>query len=188
MDKIHEIYSGYKDVVERFGEGKIQKRFMDLSQIYKEFLVKENLTGTVKVNSFMLIHAIMDYFTDISRLKDFHNIDFTNTYKTKAYEISWLLRRKPLQVMEDGHEELVYINEEFILSYAISFITTNKENLEFQDLSQVRLQCFNGFIESFYYHLKYRNCSAQALELALLSFEAGLMLNPNLSEGTSTEG
>lgn len=98
MDKIHEIYSGYKDVVERFGEGKIQKRFMDLSQIYKEFLVKENLTGTVKVNSFMLIHAIMDYFTDISRLKDFHNIDFTNTYKTKAYEISWLLRRKPLQV------------------------------------------------------------------------------------------
>ena len=55
MDKIHEIYSGYKDVVERFGEGKIQKRFMDLSQIYKEFLVKENLTGTVKVNSFMLI-------------------------------------------------------------------------------------------------------------------------------------
>lgn len=25
MDKIHEIYSGYKDVVERFGEGKIQR-------------------------------------------------------------------------------------------------------------------------------------------------------------------
>ena len=178
MDKIQEIYASYGDIVEKVGLEKIQKRFMDLNQSYIDFIESENITNQVTINSFMLIHAIMDYFTDILRLKDFHKIDFTNSYKTLAYEISWLLRRKPIQVLEDEHEELVYINEKFILSYTINFITIGRESVRYQDLSKVRQQSFNGFIESFYYYLKYRNCSAQALELALLSFEAGLTINP----------
>lgn len=179
MDKIQEIYESYGDITGKFGLDVVQKRFMDLNQTYVDFINKENIADKVTINSFMLIHAIMDYFTDISRLKDFHKIDFTNSYKTVAYEICWLLRRKPIQVLEDRHEELVYINEKFILSYALNFITTSKESVRYQDLSKVRQQCFDGFIESFYYHLKYRNCSAQSLELALLSFEAGVTLNPN---------
>lgn len=43
------------------------------------------------------MHAVLDYFTDINRLKHFHEISRTNLYKTKAYEISWLLRRRPIQ-------------------------------------------------------------------------------------------
>lgn len=180
MDKIQEIYESYGDITQKVGIDIVQKRFMDLNQAYVEFIKSENIADKVTINSFMLIHAIMDYFTDISRLKEFHKIDFTNSYKTMAYEISWLLRRKPIQVLEDYQEELVYINEKFILSYAINFITTCKESVRYQQLSKIRQQCFNGFIESFYYHLKYRNCSAQSLELALLSFEAGVTLNPNL--------
>ncbi len=180
MDRIREIYESYGDITEKVGIDIVKKRFMDLNQAYVDFINSENIADKVTINSFMLIHAIMDYFTDITRLKDFHKIDFTNSYKTMAYEISWLLRRKPIQVLVDQQEELVYINEKFILSYAINFITTTKESIRYQDLSEIRRQCFNGFIESFYYHLKYRNCSAQSLELALLSFEAGVTLNPNL--------
>lgn len=180
MDRIQEIYESYRDITEKVGIDVIKKRFMDLNQAYVDFINRENIADKVTINSFMLIHAIMDYFTDITRLKDFHKIDFTNSYKTMAYEISWLLRRKPIQVLEDQQEELVYVNEKFILSYAINFITTTKESIRYQDLSEIKRQCFNGFIESFYYHLKYRNCSAQSLELALLSFEAGVTLNPNL--------
>ena len=180
MDRIQEIYASYGDIVNKVGKEKIQQRFMDLHQAYVDFINSENISDKVVVNSFMLIHSIMDYFTDISRLKGFHQIDFTNSYKILAYEISWLLRRKPIQVLQDELEELVYINEKFVLSYTINFITTSKESIPYQDWSKIRRQCFNGFIESFYYHLKYRNCSAQSLELALLSFEAGLTLNPQL--------
>lgn len=180
MDKIQEIYASYGDITNKIGLDKVQKRFMDLNQAYVEFVQTENISDKVKINSFMLIHAVMDYFTDITRLKEFHQIDFTNSYKTLAYEISWLLRRKPIQVLEDGREELVYINEKFILSYALNFLVTSKESIRFQDLDKVRQQCFNGFIESFYYHLKYRNCTAQSLELAFLSFEAGLTINTNI--------
>lgn len=177
MDKIQEIYEGYGDIVQKVGMDKIVKRHADLYQTYMNFIESENIKDKVKINSFMLAHAIMDYFTDISRLKDFHKIDYTNSYKTIAYEICWLLRRKPLQVMVDEEEALVYINEKFILSYTISFLS---QNGLYDSLDSLKKKSFNGFIESFYYHLKYRNCSAQALELALLSFEAGIALNPNL--------
>lgn len=180
MDRIQEIYESYGDIVKKVGFDEVKKRFMDLNQAYVDFINSENIADKVTINSFMLIHAILDYFTDISRLKEFHKIDLTNSYKTMAYEISWLLRRKPIQVLEDQREDLVYINEKFILSYAVNFLTTSKESIRYQDLSKVRQQCFNGFIESFYYHLKYRNCGAQSIELALLSFEAGMTINPNL--------
>lgn len=180
MDRIQEIYASYGDIINEVGVDTVRQRFMDLNQAYVDFVNNENISDKVIINSFMLIHSIMDYFTDISRLKDFHKIDFTNSYKTLSYEISWLLRRKPIQVLQDELEELVYINEKFVLSYTINFLITSKESTRYQDLSKVRQQCFNGFIESFYYHLKYRNCSAQSLELALLSFEAGLTLNPQL--------
>ena len=180
MDRIQEIYESYSDITQKVGYDAVQKKFMDLNQAYVDFIKKENIADKVTINSFMLIHAIMDYFTDISRLKDFHKIDITNAYKTVAYEMCWLLRRKPIQVLEDQQETLVYINEKFILSYAINFITASKESRHYFDISEIKQKCFNGFIESFYYHLKYRNCSAQSLELALLSFEAGLTLNPNL--------
>ena len=180
MDKIQEIYESYGDVLRKIGANKIEQRYMDLYQAYMEFINSEGIAEKVKINSFILAHAIMDYFTDISRLKDFHKIEFTNTYKTMAYEISWLLRRKPIQVIKDEEESLVYINEKFILSYTISFLTKNEERTFYEDWSEAKRQSFNGFIESFYYYLKFRNCNAQTLELALLSFEAGLLLNRNL--------
>ena len=115
MDKIQEIYEGYGDIVQKVGLERIIQRHMDLYQAYKDFIDTEKIADKVKINSFMLAHAIMDYFTDICRLKEFHKIEYTNSYKTIAYEICWLLRRKPLQVLEDEEESLVYINEKFIL-------------------------------------------------------------------------
>lgn len=34
---------------------------------------------------------------------------------------------------------------------------------------------FDGYLDSLFYYLKYRNCSSQALEFALLSFGAGIV-------------
>lgn len=180
MDKIREVYDSYADIMEKVGLEKIDKRYKDLHQIYIEFIKKECVENKVRINTFVLAHAIMDYFTDITRLKDFHKIEYTNNYKTMAYEINWLLRRKPLQILEDEQESLIYINEKFVLSYTISFLTRNRENNTYCELGDFKQKVLAGFIESFYYHLKYRHCDAQSIELALLSFNAGITLNPNL--------
>ncbi len=134
------------------------------------------------------MHAVLDYFTDISRLKHFHKITRTNSFKVISYEISWLLRRKPLQVLEDGREELVYINEKFVLSYIMSYLTHLVGTDFYDDLKPKNQEAFDGFIDSLYYYLKYRNCNSQALELALLSFGAGIVAaNHDLNMNTDSK-
>ncbi len=68
MDKIQELYTSYDDIVNKVTLQRVQERFRDLNQSYIDFIESENISDKVKVNSFMLIHAILDYFTDISRL------------------------------------------------------------------------------------------------------------------------
>ena len=123
MDKISILYDDYSDIVKEFGKKRIQERFQNLCVAYNKFINERQINDSVKLNSFTLMHAVLDYFTDISRLKKFHKISRTNTFKIVAYELSWLIRRKPLQILEDDREELVYINEKFVLSYIMSYFT-----------------------------------------------------------------
>ena len=183
MDRISQLYENYADILEEFGRDRIQDRFNDLYSSYEKFIENLNLSGNVCINDFVLMHAILDYFTDVSRLKSFHKISRTNAFKVVSYEISWLLRRKPLQILTDNNEELVYINEKFILSYTISYLTKLVGSDFYNELSPENQKSFDGFIASLYYYLKYRNCSSQVLELALLSFGAGVVAaNHNLHE------
>lgn len=175
MDKIEQIYDNYADIVQIVGKEKITKRFADFNQMYEEFINEMEIKDKVKVNPTSLIHALMDYFTDITRLEDFHKIKDPNKYKYRAYEISWLLRRKPLQILDDA-EELVYINEKFLLSHTLSFLIDDFEN-ENLVLSEDKQKYFDGFIESYYYYLKYRDCSPQNLEMVFLSFDAGKLFD-----------
>lgn len=179
MDKIEKIYADYNEIVNKIGLDKIEKRFSDLNEMYEKFIDDMEIRNDVRVDPLILMHAIMDYFTDISRLKDFHKIRLTNSYKIKAYEICWLLRRKPIQILNSDRDDLVYINEKFILSFTMSFLTRNKKNDFYLSLNETEQKSLNGFIESLYYYFKYRNCSSQSLELALLSFEAGMMIGHN---------
>lgn len=51
----------------------------------------------------------------------------------------------------------------------------------YDKLSQENQDAFDGYIDSLFYYLKYRNCNSQALELALLNFGAGVVAaNHNL--------
>lgn len=174
MDKISILYDDYLDIVLEFGKDRIQERFQDLCVAYNKFIDERKLNKSVRLNSYTLMHAVLDYFTDISRLKKFHKIKRTNSFKIIAYELSWLIRRKPLQILEDEKEELVYINEKFILSYVMSYFT-QLVGFDFYDkLEENNRKAIDGYIDSFYYYLKYRNCNSQALEFALLSFGAGV--------------
>lgn len=129
----------------------------------------------MKLNSFTLMHAVLDYFSDISRLKKFHKIRKTNTFKIMAYEVSWLLRRKPLQILQDEKEELVYINEKYILSYILLYFSRLVGEEFYDELDENNRKIFDGFIDTLYYYLKYRNCNSQSLEFALISFGAGVV-------------
>lgn len=174
MNNISIMYDEYKDILVEFGEERVQERFQDLYVAYEKFIEDMGIENDVKLNTYTLMHAVLDYFTDISRLKSFHKIKKANSFKVTSYEISWLIRRKPLQIITDEKEELVYINEKFILSYVMSYFSQIVGVDFYENLNEVNRKIIDGFMNSFYYYLKYRNCSSQALEFALISFGAGV--------------
>lgn len=175
MDKIELIYDNYDDVVKIFGEDKIAERHATLLDVCTDFIKRKQLDDKVNIDAYLLMHAVMDYFSDIARLKEYTNIKLVNSYKVIAYECYWILRRKPIQVLNEGDEKLVYINEKLVLMLIIAFLTEKfPDNFE-TTLSEKRKEAFNGFIKSLYYFLKYRSVTAHNLEMILLSFCAGIV-------------
>lgn len=174
MGKIENLYDDYSDILAEFGKDRINNRFQNFCTAYQEFVVVSHIENDVTLNSFSLLHAVLDYFTDISRLKKFHKIEHTNSFKIVAYEISWLLRRKPIQILKDETEELVYVNEKFVLSYVMSYFTKLVGSDFYDGLRENNKRVIDGYVNSLYYYLKYRNCNSQTLEFALLSLGAGI--------------
>jgi hypothetical protein len=166
-----DVYSdtcGYRELINEFGRGKIEKRLEMLLDVLKDFINKFNYKNKVIINELTLIHTLFDYFADISRLKSFHHIETVNEVKILAYESYWFLHRKPLQQLEND-DEILYVNERFILTRIIKFLTDekDKENLL---LHEEEMWFFK---DTLFYFLKYRNLSPQAIEFFLTSFIAG---------------
>lgn len=186
MVNIEKVYEDYSDIIEQFGLDKIKDRYRNLSTAYNTFIREMNWENEVHLNGLILMHAIMDYFTDVSRLKKFHEIELINLYKIKAYEISWLLRRKPLQVYSE-EETLVFANEKFLLSYAIDFLFEGAGDDWYDSIPSKVKDELGGYIDSLFYYFEFRECDPKSLELAFLSFEAGKIMKLNQVEKQSVQ-
>ena len=172
MDKVAAIYDDYDDVLKIYGD-EVKKRFADLLSSYTDFIIATELDGKVAVSKTSLMNAVLDYFSDIIRLKRFHQIENTNKYKIFAYEISWLLKRKILQILDENDDSLVFINEKFLLSYTLNFIENEFPFYYDSNSNKSLTDRFDGFVESYYYYLKYRNCDPKALEIIFMAIDAG---------------
>ena len=172
FNSIKAIYIKYDDLVKEFTIEKLEERFVTLLTASTEFINKMGYAESVKVEEITLLCTILDYYSDISRLKAFHNITHVHETKVISYEAYWLLKRKPFQVLNNDINVL-YINEKFVLSRIIhcicqdnneSVLTLNNEKLSF-------------FTDTLFYFLKYRSLDAQTIELLILSFNAGMIFS-----------
>lgn len=136
------------------------------------------------INTRVLFHMLLDYFSDIKRLQDFHEIQ-ANSVKKISYETYWILRRKPIQIkpefeeIEDDElqENLVYANEKFVAMYIFSSIK-EKTGLDVvnMNLTLPNQKILDGYMSTLYYHLKFRTYNPQTIELAIHSIYAGLAM------------
>lgn len=179
MRYISSSYETYDELISAFGEEKISDRIEQISSEMSDFIAAHALDEDVYVHDLALTHAVMDYFSDIKRLKDYAEIEHANDIKIKAYETYWLLRRKPIQLRSSHleNDKVLYANEQFLLSRLVSFLVGNELDAP---LSGDRGDQFIGFTETLYYYLKFRKCDPQSLELMLLAFRAGTVVNPAL--------
>ena len=181
LDQIKALKETYESLIRLFGEIEIEnryKKFIDSIEEYLQYFCKQHdiKREIFFVNRRMLLIAIFDFFTDVSRIKDFHQIVEVNEYKAKAYEAAWFLRRKPIQVIDDDpdsvNESVDYINEQFVFNYLLGFLIGGKDEIAKIKKSK-KVNHVKGFLDSLLYYLKFRECEPRALELMLTAFMAG---------------
>ncbi len=175
MNNIENTYIRYDDLIAAVGgEDKIKSRIEQISQEMLDFLEINGLKSVAYIHEMALTHAVMDYFSDIQRLKDYQNIEHVNEIKIKAYETFWLLKRKPLQLREQiDDDRYLYVNEKFLLTRLTSFMLGDNINMPIVGKKSV---AFRNFLDTLYYYLKFRRCDAQSIELMLLAFKAGQII------------
>ena len=90
--------SSYKEMIyNTVGRDKYEERVKSLVDAAQQFIDEAGYGDVVVCNSRIMNMVVLDYYSDIVRLKDFHGIEFVRQEKIWAYTIAWIIRRKPLQ-------------------------------------------------------------------------------------------
>lgn len=74
-----------------------EKRYKNLLIQIQDVLEGLGILDKVEINTDLLGQAVLNYFEDVDRLKDFEGIKRINEDKIYGYETFWLLRDKPIQ-------------------------------------------------------------------------------------------
>jgi len=165
---VENIHITYSMILEVFSDEKINNRYEVFYDKIQRYIDAKDLNEKVHIDKGLLQQVIIDYFTDIYRLKIFHNIEKVNISKIVAYEMYWFLRRKPIQSNEENFD-MPFINENFATFFiAHEFLYDDTEVMSTDGENK-----FMSFLEHLSYHFKYRNIDKQFLELLLSSFETG---------------
>ena len=170
MDNVQSAFLSTDALIKQYIEenNKFLPRFVALSNDINNFISASGVKGKAEVNAMALGYLLIDYFEDIKRLKDFHIVEHINSIKIVSYMSYWLLRRKPIQISA-CEQELIYINERFVLAYILDFLSTdNKKHILVRE--NIGL---NSFSETLFYFLKYRVTDATSIEMFIFSFFAG---------------
>ena len=170
MITIHSQYERPQELIDKFCGGhdeKFVRRYAAIHADMLDYIEKSGYEGKVFINDMVLGYALVDYFEDIRRLKDFHHVPHINSIKLVAYMAYWLLRRRPLQV-SGNEKELLYVNERFVLAYVLEFLDDGQTHILERENDGLK-----SFTESLFYFFKFRQFNAQALEMIILAFFAG---------------
>ena len=147
------------------------ERFNTLEEYLKIFIERGKFKENVLVSYSLLSQAIIDYFADIDRLKNFHHIQKINFLKVHAYTAYWILRRKPIQITKESDDtELAFVNENFVASYLVQFLRGDNKGVVIKKADRLE---YDEFIENLKYVLRYRMVTPQTLETFLQSYIAG---------------
>ena len=174
MNTIEKIYTNYDGLLEEFSEEVIQSRYAVFYEEIEEFAKSLGIREKIQISESLLSHAVLDYFTDISRLKHFHQAKHINSLKVISYETYWLLRRKP--------DAMAFLNEKFVFSRIAKYLMGDGKRVI---LSPETKKGFLNYLDSLFYYLKYRNYDAEMLEMMLMGFKAGVLVADDLKEQES---
>ena len=147
----------------------IKERYINILTQIQDILEALCIMDYVNINTDLLGLALLDYFEDVERLKEYEGIDRVNVDKIYSYETFWLLKRKPIQIANNQiSEEYLHINEK-VLTFILIAKMLGETGKGYDDINPK----LRGFIDLIYYNLKYRLFTQQSLELMVSGFICG---------------
>lgn len=166
------MITDYKKLLEQVGAENFKNRVNYLNESINRFLEEGDYPETVVCSERILEHVVLDYFSDIVRLKDFHGIEHTKTDKVVAYTVYWLLRRKPIQITQFSEKDRdIFINERFACNLLLAeCLMSEDSNVVLEKENEQKLE---DYIDLVLYYFKYRQLNAQVIELLIESFKIG---------------
>jgi hypothetical protein len=159
-----------EELQESFSNDYIYNAGLLVHSLAEKFYEENGLEGKVYFNDDIFGNCLIDILVDIARLKYFHDINLVNYIKLISYTASWIIKRKPFQLIEGTSEEYLYVNEKFafsLLLQAVGFLDGNAR-VRYEDKEKLEKN-----MSAIFYHLKYRNTNPQTLELLLVGIENG---------------
>jgi len=135
------------------------------------FIENNDIKNELRISKELTEQLMLDYFTDIIRLKSFHGIEYENTSKIDGYLCYWILRRKPIQVIGDVDVTKLMVNELFVCNLLIYTCLS-----EVSDPTKYKEDVLSEFRKHLFYHLRFRRVDQQGLELLIFAFQSALKL------------
>lgn len=147
----------------------VKERYVNILTQIQDVLEALDIMDYVNINTGLLGQAILDYFEDIDRLKKYENIDKVNVDKIYAYETYWLLKRKPIQIVNNQIDvKYLHINEK-VLTFILIAKILREANKSYDDINPKMI----SFVELLFYNMKYRLLTQKTLELTISAFICG---------------
>ena len=81
-----------------------RSRFVHLFINLQDLLDLYSLSGCCTINPQLLWKAVLDYFADIARMKEFHGHNHVQMDKVISFETYWLLKNHPIQNLANPEE------------------------------------------------------------------------------------
>jgi len=161
----------YGYLLKEFGIKKVRERFIFLKEKALRFIEVHNVKDYCRVSDSHLEEIIIDYFADVKRVKDFHNIKKIDYFKVAAYTTHWIAKRKPIQLVKDVDDK-IFKEKPFIRNinawYGYCILMSMAFKTERNALDSKELKYFDIFSDIMNYFLTYRVVTPQALELAIV--------------------
>ncbi len=161
----------YNELIKIFGIECIGERFAYLIESGNYFIKIKNAEKYTFLNNEIVKEIIIDYYSDIRRLKDFHIIEKVNPTKVSAYLTYWVLRKKPIQFIKqpdpslfEKKKFLIEINEWWCVSLLLALAYDTRNPILHNAATTRRI---NIFLENLQYYFTYRLVNPQTLELCL---------------------
>lgn len=165
------------------GKYPVKKRYKNILTQIQDILEAMNILDDVMISKELLGQAILDYFEDIDRLKQYEGIKKINVDKIYSYETFWLLRRKPIHFTSESVDiKFLHINEKVFTAIIVAkMLKEMKINVSVKNAKIL------NFMELIYYNFKYRIITQKSLELMVASFFCGYSFTEQPNEECTSE-